>query len=145
MKPGIAFQATPQGIRFAMTGIKGVGAGVVEAIIEERQKRGPFKSFYDFFKRIDTKKVGKKVIESLVEAGCFDFTGWSRDALRLSIDPIYEAVSKEQKEQAIGIISLFSLIGDSNEVQVCSKPPEVKHQTPSRRCCAKKKSSSAFF
>lgn len=141
---GAAFQATQQGIRFAMTGIKGVGAGVVEAIIEERQKRGPYKSYYDFFKRIDTKKVGKKVIESLVEAGCFDFTGWSRDALLLTIDPIYESVSKEQKEQAIGIISLFSLIGDSNESRF-SKPPEVRHQTPRQELLRKEKALLGFF
>jgi DNA polymerase-3 subunit alpha len=141
---GEAFQATKQGIRFAMTGIKGVGAGVVEAIIQERQRRGPFKSFYEFFKRIDTKKVGKKVIESLVEAGCFDFTGWSRDALVLSIDPIYEAVSKEQKEQALGILSLFSLLGDGNEARF-SRPPEVKAPTARLEILRKEKALLGFF
>jgi DNA polymerase III subunit alpha len=141
---GDAFQATKQGIRFAMTGIKGVGAGVVEAIIQERQRRGPFKSFYEFFKRIDTKKVGKKVIESLVEAGCFDFTGWSRDALSLSVDPIYEAVSKEHKEEALGIMSLFSLLGDSNEVRF-SKPPEVRHPTSQQEILRKEKALLGFF
>lgn len=141
---GSSFQATPQGIRFAMTGIKGVGSGVVEAIIEERQKRGPFKSFYEFFKRIDTKKVGKKVIESLVEAGCFDFTGWLRDALILTIDPLYEAVAKEQKEQAMGILSLFSLIGDTHESRF-SRPPEVRHQTPRQEILRKEKALLGFF
>lgn len=141
---GDAFQATKQGIRFAMTGIKGVGAGVVEAIIQERQRQGPFKNFYEFFKRIDTKKVGKKVIESLVEAGCFDFTGWSRDALLLNIDPIYEAVSKEQKEQALGILSLFSLMGDSNEARF-SRPPEIKHPTPRQNILHKEKALLGFF
>lgn len=141
---GDTFQATQQGIRFAMTGIKGVGAGVVEAILEERQKRGKFKSYYDFFKRIDTKKVGKKVIESLVEAGCFDFTGWSRDALLLMIDPIYETVSKEQKEQAIGVLSLFSLMGDTNEVRF-SRAPEVKHQTQRHEILRKEKELLGFF
>ena len=37
--------------------------------------------------------------------------------LLMSIDPIYEAVAKEQKKQALGIMSLFSLIGDSNETR----------------------------
>jgi DNA polymerase III subunit alpha len=141
---GVAFQATKQGIRFAMTGIKGVGTGVVEAIIQERQKRGSFKNFYEFFKRIDTKKVGKKAIESLVEAGCFDFTGWERDALVLSIDPIYEAVSKEQKEQALGILSLFSLMGDSNEARF-SQPPEIRHKTSRQEMLRKEKILLGFF
>lgn len=141
---GNVFQATKQGIRFAMTGIKGVGEGVVEAIIQERQKRGSFKNFYDFFKRIDTKKVGKKNIENLVEAGCFDFTGWSRDALVLSVDPIYEVTSKEQKEQALGILSLFSLLGDNNEVRF-SKPPEVRRPTSHQDILNKEKALLGFF
>lgn len=141
---GDAFQATKQGIRFAMTGIKGVGTGVVEAIIQERQKGGSFKDFYEFFKRIDTKKVGKKVIESLVEAGSFDFTGWSRDALVMSIDPIYESVSKEQKEQSLGILSLFSKMDDSMASKF-SKAPEIKHKTPRQEVLRKEKALLGFF
>lgn len=141
---GDAFQATKGGIRFAMTGIKGVGLGVVESIIQERGRGGPFKNFYEFFKRIDTKKVGKKAIESLVEAGCFDFTGWSRDALLLNIDPIYEAVSKEKKEQALGIMSFFSLMGDSNETRF-SQPPQVHTPTSRREILYKEKTLLGFF
>lgn len=43
------FVATQEGIRFAMTGIKGVGEGVVDAILKERKTHGPFNVFYDFF------------------------------------------------------------------------------------------------
>ena len=53
---GKEFVAADEGIRFAMTGIKGVGAGVVEAILTERKARGPYLTFYDFFKRIDTRR-----------------------------------------------------------------------------------------
>ncbi len=141
---GNTFQATLQGIRFAMTGIKGVGAGVVDTIIAERNKRGPYKTFYEFFKRIDTKKVGKKVIESLVEAGCFDFTGWSRDALVMSIDPIFEAVSQDQKEQTLGIRSLFSLMGDTLESKFAT-PPTVRQMTPRRDQLRKEKELLGFF
>lgn len=141
---GSSFQATKQGIRFAMTGIKGVGEGVVETIIEERQRGGPYKSFYDFFNRIDVKKVGKKAIESLVEAGCFDFTKWSRDALIMTIEPIHDAVSKEQKEKAIGIVSLFSLIGDTNESRF-NQPPQIKHPTSKQEILRKEKELLGFF
>src|SRR5690606_8495262 len=105
---GITFVATPQGIRFAMSGIKGVGTGVVETIIKERESNGAFKSLYDFIRRVDPAKVGKKVTENLVDAGCFDFTGWSRDALRLSIEPMFDTALKDKKEQQAGVMSLFS-------------------------------------
>ncbi len=141
---GEMFQATKQGIRFAMNGIKGVGEGVVANILQERRRKGPFKSFYDFFKRMDIRKVGKKIIESLVEAGCFDFTKWSRDALILAIDPIFEAVAKEQKEESLGIMTLFSLIGETNEERF-NTPPAVRHPTPRQQFLAKEKTLLGFF
>ncbi|MDP1880999.1 MAG: DNA polymerase III subunit alpha [Parachlamydiaceae bacterium] len=141
---GGSFQATQEGIRFAMSGIKGVGAGVVEAIIKERKKNGPFTSFYQFFKRIDLKKVGKKIIENLVEAGCFDFTKWTRDALLMSVDPLYETVSKEQKEYAAGILSLFSLLGDETEKRF-SKPPQVRNPKTRLNTLLREKELLGFF
>lgn len=138
------FFATPQGIRFAMSGIKGVGEGVVEAIVKERAKGGPYANLYQFIKRIDHAKVGKKVIESLVDAGCFDFTGWSRDALRQSIDPIYETVSKEKQESAAGVLSLFSLMGETSESRF-DKPPEVKKKTTRMDMLLREKELLGFF
>lgn len=121
---GKEFLATSKGIRFAMSGIKGVGEGVVELILAERQQGG-YSSLYDFVQRIDTGKVGKKVIEHLIEAGCFDFTEWTRPQLLLSVEPMFEVISKEQKEKARGVISLFSLMGDS-EKMTFEKPPEIQ-------------------
>jgi len=141
---GENFVATPQGIRFAMSGIRGVGTGVVEVIVRERQRGGPFENFYQFFKRIDSKKVGKKVIESLVDAGSFDFTGWSRDALRQSVEPIFETAVKEQKEEEAGVMSLFPLMGDTSE-KYFSKPPEVKIQTSKQEILLKEKELLGFF
>lgn len=121
---GKEFAATARGIRFAMTAIKGVGEGVVEAIIEEREKGGAFGSLYDFLKRIDVRKVGKKIVEHLIEAGCFDFTTWSRRALLESVDPIYLSASREQKDSARGVLNLFSLIEDPDTARFLTPPVE---------------------
>lgn len=104
------FIATPQGIRFALSGIKGVGVGVVDAICQERAKNGKFTSLYNFISRNDTKRVGKKACELLIEAGCFDSFGHHRDDLRQCIDALYDQVQREQKEAASGVISLFAKI-----------------------------------
>lgn len=141
---GKAFVATSSGIRFAMSGIKGVGDGIVETIIHEREKNGPYKNFYQFFKRLNTTKVGKKAIESLVDAGCFDFTGWSRDALRQSIEPMFETVSKEQKEENAGILSFFSLMGDTSEKRF-AEPPSVRIETSKREILLKERALLGFF
>lgn len=118
---GKLFTTQKEGIRFALTAVKGVGEQVVDAIIAEREK-GIFTSFYTFFQRIDLRKVGKKAIESLVAAGCFDFTGWSRAEMISSIESMFEAAIKEQKEKKAGILSLFSFL---EKEEPFNKPPVV--------------------
>ena len=60
---GKEFLATPQGIRFAMTGIKGVGAGVVEAIIKERTKKVPLQSYMIFSSGSIQEKWARKLLK----------------------------------------------------------------------------------
>jgi len=59
-------------IRFGLEAIKGVGKGVVEKIIEEREKAGPFKDLFDLTTRMPPRTINKKVLESLSYAGAFD-------------------------------------------------------------------------
>ncbi len=105
---GREFVATKEAIRFALTAIKGIGSNVVDVILSERNSEGVFQSLYDFIRRVDISKVSKKTIELLILAGAFDFTRWSRDALRESLDAMYEEVCQEQKEETRGILTLFS-------------------------------------
>lgn len=109
------FLANDQGIRFALSAIKGVGEGVVAHIVEERKNNGPYKNFHDFIKRINTKKVGKKMIENLIDAGCFDWTKWSRDCLIQQLPLVFDHVAKEQKEEASGVMTFFSQLHDNEE------------------------------
>lgn len=112
---GQEFVATTKGVRFALTAVKGVGEGVVGAIIEEREKNGIYQSLYDFIHRIDKNKVGKKVIEYLIEAGAFDFTSWTRAQLVANVDPIYQLTQKEQKQLEKGELTFFALIEDESK------------------------------
>ncbi|MFN4299608.1 MAG: DNA polymerase III subunit alpha [Thermaurantimonas sp.] len=59
-------------IRFGLAGMKGVGEGAAQNIIEERQKGGSFKSIFDFVERVDQRTINKKVMESLALGGAFD-------------------------------------------------------------------------
>lgn len=116
------FVATPSGIRFALSGIKGVGEGVVDAICEERKKRGKFTSLYNMLTRVDLKRVGKKQTELLIEAGCFDSFGYHRDDLKISLDALYDQVLREQKESQQGVISLFAKIETNKEPSIATSP-----------------------
>jgi DNA polymerase-3 subunit alpha len=101
------FTPTNDGIRFALGGIKGIGEGVVQAIIETRRSEGKFKSLADFVQKIDVKKIGKKTIETLIEAGCFDDFSHSRRALMGQTGDLFDASVRSQKEKTKGYISFF--------------------------------------
>ena len=60
------------GIRFGLGGLKGVGENAVENIIQERKNNGAYKDPFDFIKRINSRTVNKRSLESLVYAGAFD-------------------------------------------------------------------------
>jgi DNA polymerase III subunit alpha len=66
-------------IRFGFSGMKGVGENAVEEIVKERKHAGKFTNIFDVVKRVSTKAVSKKTLESLVYSGAFDcFTDMHR-------------------------------------------------------------------
>src|SRR5262249_28415271 len=138
------FVATPNGIRFSMNGIKGVGSAIVEAICKERKKHGPFTSLYDFMKRLDLKGIGKKAIELLINAGCFDFTSWHRDALIASIEEMYDKALKNQKESASGILNLFQKL-DEKDDKLFKVPPKLAKLSSKEELLVREKALLGFF
>jgi len=102
------FIATDKGVRFALSAIKGVGEGVVLEISHQRRKGGPFHSLENFLTRVDFSSVGKKMVENLILAGCFDYTGWKRKQLFLYLQDQFERISKVKKEKKKGILDFFS-------------------------------------
>ena len=90
------------GIRYGLAAIKNVGEAAMEAAIEERERDGLFKSLEDFCARLDSRKVNKKVLESLVKCGAFDWTGIERAALAAEIDSTLAASASSQRDKASG-------------------------------------------
>ena len=114
---GTEFTATAEGVRFGLAGIRGVGEGVTEAIIAEREKGGPFKNLHDFVERVDSSQANRRVIEALIKGGAFDSTGYPRRQLMHFVDRdnpenIIDAAVKRQKDRAAGQTSLFDVFGD---------------------------------
>jgi len=97
-------------IRFGLEAIKGVGGAAVDAILEARAT-GAFLSPLDFAKRCSMRKVNKKVLESLIQAGAFDGiigkTGFNRASLFASIENLIQFGQGEQAKAELGQSSLF--------------------------------------
>ena len=66
-------------IRFGLSAIKGMGGAAAEAIVQEREKNGPYKDLFDFIQRISLKDVNRKGLESLALSGGFDCFGIKRE------------------------------------------------------------------
>ena len=114
---GTEFTATKEGVRFGLAGIRGVGTGVAQAIIAEREVGGPFKTLHDFVERVDSSQANRRVIESLIKAGAFDSTGYPRRQMMHFVDKnnpenIIDAAVKRQKDRASGQTSFFDMFGD---------------------------------
>jgi len=120
------FTPTNNGIRFALGGIKGIGEGVVQAIIETRRSEGKFKSLADFVQKIDVKRIGKKTIETLIEAGCFDDFSHSRRALMGQTGDLFDASVRSQKEKTKGYISFFGEEDPKEENEAVHDDPPLE-------------------
>lgn len=99
-------------IRYAMSACKNVGIGAVQMIVEERNKNGEFKDIFDFGKRLGTKAVNKKILESLIKVGAFDCFSENRKQLFDSVVIIIDYSNSASKERESMQINLF---GDSDE------------------------------
>ncbi|MDR2063193.1 MAG: DNA polymerase III subunit alpha [Candidatus Nomurabacteria bacterium] len=110
-------------IRFSLSAVKGVGAGIVEDVVRERKTRGNFKSVCDFAKRVNSTKFNKKMWEATIKAGGFDEFG-DRSDLLFGLEKIQAYGAKAQKEAVSGQIDLFSSIGQSEVFEM----PEVEIQ-----------------
>ena len=114
---GRDFTASADGVRFGFAGIRGVGDGVGDAIMAEREAGGPFKSLHDFVDRVDSSQANRRVVEALIMSGAFDSTGYTRMQLMGFVDKtnpanIIDAAAKRQKERASGQFSMFDMFGD---------------------------------
>lgn len=101
---GQEFKVIGNSIRFGLEAVKGVGAAAIESIIEARNEEGPFASLINFLHRVDSRKVNKKVIESLIKAGAFDSLGISRTGAIMLME---KTLNGNSRAIALGQQSIF--------------------------------------
>src|SRR6059036_1169285 len=99
-------------IRFGLAAIKNVGQGAMELAIRERERAGDFKSLEDFCSRLDSRIANRKMLESLVKCGTFDFLRRERAELFACIDDALASSAVAHRDRMAGQVSLF---GDAHE------------------------------
>lgn len=102
-------------IRFGLLGVKNVGEGAIDAIIEAREEKGQPKDIFQMVENIDIHKVNKKALESLIKAGALDCFSENRAAHMAVYEGILEAAQSNARNNLDGQMSLFQTNADTME------------------------------
>lgn len=105
----LAFGAVEGKIRFGLGAIKGVGESAIEAIVEARRDKA-FTSLFDFCERVDGRRVNRKTLEALVQAGAFDFEKRHRRQLFETVGMALERGASTQRDLEVGQSNLFGAL-----------------------------------
>lgn len=109
-KSGTYFKVEDGNLRYGLSALKNVGINVINSIIEERNKNGPFKDFLDFMKRVDASAHNKKCLEGLIISGAFDSFKVNRSQLMAVYELVVDRIARDRKNQTTGQFSLFETI-----------------------------------
>lgn len=99
-------------INFGLSAIKNIGEAQIDIILEEREKNGGFKDFFDFVARTN---INRKGIEVLIKSGATDSLPGTREEKFESIDLAVNFAAKKRKKNEMGLISLFETKESAND------------------------------
>ena len=120
------FKVENDGIRFGLGALKHVGTGLIDCIVEERVKNGPYLGLEDFLKRVDNNALNKKSMESLILSGAFSCFGAYRSQL-MDVFPAYmEMVNNDRKHKATGQFSMFDTFEEETKSLNSIPLPSIK-------------------
>ena len=127
------FRAKDEFIFYGLGAIKNVGLGAVEAIVEERENGGPFRSLENLCTRISSRVVNKRVYESLIQSGALDSFPGHRAQMMNSLERIMERAARRSRDAERGQFGLFGEVEDEDEVvmeefEPWSKRDELSHE-----------------
>ena len=94
-------------VRYGLSAVRNVGAGVVQMIRQARSKQGRFESFTDFCRKVDSAVLHKKCLESLILAGAFDSLGYTRRGLFENFEKVVTPIVSDRRAEAQGQESFF--------------------------------------
>ena len=102
---------------FGLGAIKGAGESALSVILEERDKNGAFKSMADLCERVASRKVTKRILETLIKAGAFDSLGKNRNSLLAHLPEVLRMADQKHRADAVGQVDLFggSMVVEEDE------------------------------
>jgi DNA polymerase III subunit alpha len=115
-------------VRFGLAAVKNVGLSAIEALIDARETKGAFTSLADFCRKVDQRRVNRRVIEALIKCGAFDGTGARRAQMMDAIDMMMDQASRHQEQEAIGQFSIFDNMDEKSDPELPNVPEWKENQ-----------------
>jgi DNA polymerase-3 subunit alpha len=105
---------------YGLGAIKGVGQAAIEGVVAEYQGNGSFKDLYEFCRRVDLRKLNRRVLEALIRAGACDSLGENRASLMAQLPIALKFAEQQERDSGAGQVDLFG-----NTVEATAAPVEV--------------------
>ncbi len=119
------FSVDGKNIRYGLSAIKSIGHSVIDAIVEERELGGKYRSLRDFIERLTGKETNKRTIENFIKSGAFDSLGGTRKQFMQVYAELMDRVIQEKRSAMTGQMSLFDLMGEEDKKEYEIRLPNV--------------------
>jgi DNA polymerase-3 subunit alpha len=139
------FTVVGEKIRFGLAAVKNVGTGAIEAILSARHHDGNFISLLDFCRRVDLRRVNKKVVESLIKCGAFDFCEAHRSQLASFYERAMELGVRMQRDESQGQLNMFKTSGYEKTGEGGKEELPPMEEWPKNQLLAYEKEALGFY
>jgi DNA polymerase-3 subunit alpha len=127
-------------IRFGLAAVKNVGDAAIDAVMKEREVKGKFQSLQDFCKRVDSRKVNRRVVESLIKCGAFDFSKAHRSQMLGVLEDLLDRSQSAQRKKGEAQLSMLMPQG----IEAEESYPEID-EFPESQLIAFEKETIGFY
>ncbi len=128
-------------IRFGFCGVKSLGDGFSQRIVDERALAGDFTSFENFALRMSDRGVNKKHLEALIKSGAMDSFGKNRSALLIVYEILLDRIYSANSRNIAGQLDMFA---ESGEVSITVDYPD-KAELPWEELLSMEKEMTGFY
>lgn len=124
------FTVEGKDIRFGLLALKNVGRNLIATVVRERSGR-PYRSLYDFCKRLHGTEINRRAVESMIKSGAFDNLEAKRRSMMDGVEGILKSVESEARRNLDGQIDLFgALDGEQESGRNVYKLPDSGEEYP---------------
>ncbi|MBP5618700.1 MAG: hypothetical protein J6X61_06115, partial [Clostridia bacterium] len=121
-----------RGVRFGLHGIRNLGVNLVRAILDHREKDGPYTGLYDFCRRLSGRELNKRAVETLISIGAFDSLQSNRRMLMQAVEGVFAAAQEEELRNRDGQVGFFDrdpLVKPLSDADFCKPCDDFSRET----------------